>query len=333
MEVCGTHTMNFCRFGLGGLLPKNLKFIPGPGCPVCVAGQGYIDNALILSRRPDTIIATFGDMLRVPGTNSSLEKERARGAQVRILYSPLDSLKIAQLHPDKKVVFLGVGFETTAPTITLSILTAKKENIRNISFLVALKLMPPVMEHLLKDQRLKIDAFLCPGHVSSIIGLKAYEFIPQKYGLACCVAGFEPLDILEGIFLILKQIKSNKPRVDNQYSRVVKKTGNIKAVKIIQRVFKPQDEYWRGLGEVKQSGLKIKNDFADFDAEKIFAIRQAVKPQDSRTKCRCGDVLKGLILPNACPLFSKACTPLKPVGACMVSTEGACNAYYKFRKA
>ena len=331
MEVCGSHTQSFCRFGLRKLLPENLKFISGPGCPVCVSHQSFIDNALDLVKRTDIIIATFGDMLRVPGSNSSLEKERGKGANIQIVYSPLDSLKIANRNPDKKVVFLGVGFETTAPVIALSILATKKEGLTNLSYLCALKLMPPAMEYLLKDERVDIDGFLCPGHVSSIIGTKPYEFIPKNYKIPCCVAGFEPLDILEGIYLLLKQINDSKPVVSNQYSRVVKKEGNLKARKIISEVFDVAPAKWRGLGEIKASGLKIKDKFHKFDAERIFVITRTLELANSRTRCKCADILKGLISPEECPLFGKSCTPGKALGPCMVSIEGACNAYYKYR--
>jgi len=331
MEVCGTHTMNFCRFGLKDLLPERLHFIPGPGCPVCVSHQNYIDAAIRLSRRDDVIIVTFGDMLRVPGTASSLEKERARGGHIRVVYSPLDTLKIARLNPGKKAVFLAVGFETTAPTIALSIIQAKKEKIKNASFFTSLKLMPPVMRHLLNDERLNLSGFLCPGHVSSIIGIKPYEFIPRDFAVPCCVAGFEPLDILEGILMLLKQIKQNKPAVDNQYSRVVKAKGNLEARKIISRVFSPSGAYWRGMGKIPDSGLKIRKEFQAFDTERVFALKPPTANRQPPTKCKCADVLKGLILPKECPLFAKACAPDKPLGPCMVSVEGACNAYYRYR--
>jgi len=331
MEVCGTHTMNFCRFGLQDLLPENLNFIPGPGCPVCVSHQGYIDSAIKLARRKDVVIATFGDMLRVPGTHSSLEKERARGARVRIVYSPLDALELARINLKNKVIFLGVGFETTAPTIALSIIRAKAEKLENISFFVSLKLMPPVMKHLLKDARLNLSGFLCPGHVSSIIGTRPYEFIPKDFGIPCCVAGFEPLDILEGILMILNQVKQSKPKVDNQYSRVVRPGGNPEARKIISRVFKTDDAYWRGMGFIPGSGLKIKEAYVKFDTQKIFSLK-SLGGRQAPTKCNCANVLKGLITPDKCPLFAKACVPEKPLGPCMVSIEGACHAYYKYKR-
>lgn len=331
MEVCGTHTQSFCRFGLDKILPPNLEFISGPGCPVCVTNQDYIDCAIKLAQDKGVIIVTYGDMLRIPGTKSSLEKERAQGASIHIVYSALDSLKIARQNPDKKIVFLAVGFETTAPTIALTIIRAKKEKLKNISFFSALKLIPPAMEYLVKDKRLNLSGFLCPGHVSTIIGTRPYEFIPKKYGLACCIAGFEPLDILEGIYIILKQITRHKPAVANQYIRVVKKEGNPKARRIISRVFKISNAYWRGFGKVPHSGLEIKDEFLKFDTKRVFSIKRTTEVEDT-TQCRCADILKGLISPPACPLFSKVCHPDHPIGPCMVSMEGACNAYYKYKK-
>lgn len=332
MEVCGTHTQSFFRFGLDKLLPPNLQLIAGPGCPVCVSSQGYIDSAIKLAGQKDVIILTFGDMLRVPGSLSSLEKERGRLGNVRVVYSALDSLKVARLNPDKKVVFLAVGFETTAPTIALSIISAEKENLKNLFFFYSLKLIPPAMDYLVRDKRLNLNGFLCPGHVSAIIGTRPYEFIPRRYAIPCCVTGFEPLDILEGIYLLLRQLVKRKPAVENQYRRAVTRDGNLKAQKIIRRVFKISDAYWRGLGRIPKSGLKINTEFSEFDAQDLFKIsdmRFAIS--DRQKRCRCADILKGLISPLDCPLFLRACSPDNPIGPCMVSAEGACNAYYKYR--
>jgi len=304
--------------------------ISGPGCPVCVSSQSYIDSAIVLAKNKNNIIVSFGDMLRVPGTTSTLEKERAGGANVLMVYSALDALKLAQKYPQRKVIFLAVGFETTAPTIALSILLAKKEKINNLSFLTSLKLIPPAMAYLLADPCLKIDAFLCPGHVSAIIGTRPYEFIPKKYKKGCCVAGFEPVDILEGLYLLVRQIVSKAPKVENQYVRVVTKQGNAKAQKILKEVFKNSNASWRGLGNMPGSGLKIKDKLIKFDAEKIFHIGQAPQAISQKSKCRCGEVLKGSIRPNQCPLFKKTCTPQNAFGPCMVSMEGACNVYYKY---
>ena len=332
MEVCGTHTQNFFRFGLDKMLPANLRLIAGPGCPVCVSSQEYIDAAIALAKRKDALILTFGDMLRIPGTLSTLEKERARSGSIRVVYSPLESISVARANPDKAVVFLAVGFETTIPTIALTILAAKKEKIRNLTFLCALKLITPAMEYLCRDKRLKLDGFLCPGHVSSIIGTRPYEFLVKKYRIGSCVAGFEPLDILEGIYLLMRQLAQNKPRVDNQYIRVVKKQGNPKGVKIINRVFQPAGASWRGLGKIPKSGLTLRQEFSGFDASKKFVFKRVTKYDAKIKKCLCGEVLKGLIRPDLCPLFARACTPDNPVGPCMVSHEGACNAYYKYHR-
>lgn len=332
MEVCGTHTQSFCRFGMDKILPHNLRLIAGPGCPVCVSSQEYIDSAIELAKNKNTIILTFGDMLRIPGSRSSLEKERAEGANIHILYSAFDSLKFAHKNPGKKIIFLAVGFETTAPTIALSIIAAQKEKIKNLSFFSALKLIPPVMGHLVKDRRLNLSGFLCPGHVSSIIGTNPYEFIPKRYSIPCCVTGFEPLDILEGIYILIEQIVSQRPKVANQYMRVVTKQGNIRAQKIMLKVFKISDAYWRGFGKVPKSGLKIRNEFSQFDTERVFSInnkRYAIS--DKQKRCRCADILKGLISPLGCPLFAKVCHPDNPIGPCMVSGEGTCNAYYKYK--
>ena len=331
MEVCGTHTHTFHRFGLGRMLPPNLRLIPGPGCTVCVSPQTYIDQAIELAKNKDVLILSFGDMLRVPGTNSTLEKERARFGNVRVIYSPLESLTMAQRHQHKKVVLLAVGFETTAPTIALSMIRAKKERLKNLFFHCSLKLIPPAMVKLTQDPRLDLDGFLCPGHVSTIIGLKPYEFIARKYDIGCCIAGFEPLDMMEGLYLLLRQIIRKKPAVENQYARVVKDEGNPKARTIIKLVFCVSHSAWRGLGMIPKSGLLIRKEFARFDAQREFGLKRINESTNQRTtKCRCADVLKGIASAPECPLFSKVCTPDNPIGPCMVSNEGACHAYYKY---
>ncbi|MDD5155025.1 MAG: hydrogenase formation protein HypD [Candidatus Omnitrophica bacterium] len=331
MEVCGTHTQNFFRFGLDKLLPGNLNFIAGPGCPVCVSSQEYIDKAIAYARQGNTIVVTFGDMLRVPGTTSTLEKERAGKGNVLVAYSALDALALARKKPEHKIVFLAVGFETTASTIALSIMEAKKEKLRNLLFFPSLKTIPSAMSYLLRDKRLNLSGFLCPGHVSAIIGTKPYEFAPEKYGVGCCVAGFEPLDILEGIYFLVRQIVNKKALVENQYSRVVTRTGNFKAQRVISAVFRESDDVWRGLGRIPGSGLKLKNDFLEFDAEKVMPLKiKHVGLSQKQKLCRCGQVIKGLITPDECPLFRKICSPENPYGPCMVSIEGTCNAYYKY---
>ena len=332
MEVCGTHTQSFHKFGLDKLLPEKISLIAGPGCPVCVSAQGYIDNAIKLALKEDVIITSFGDMLRVPGKSSTLEKIRAESGNVRVVYSSLDSLRLAELNPDKRIVFLAVGFETTAPTIALSIISARQQKIRNLFFLTSLKLIPPAMGCLAKDPRLKLDGFLCPGHVSSVIGSRPYEFIVRRYHLGCCIAGFEPVDILQGIYLLVNQIINKRAQVTNQYSRVVKRNGNCRAQNTINKVFRATDTYWRGLGIIPKSGLKIREEFSEFDAYRVFSLSDVPgEASDKEKKCRCADILKGLISPLECPLFSKACRPDSPIGPCMVSSEGACNAYYKYR--
>ena len=331
MEVCGTHTQNFYRFNLNKLLPENLRFISGPGCPVCVSPQDYIDKAIFLAKNKDVIIATFGDMLRIPGSEYSLEQQRARSGNVRVVYSPLESLALAKINKDKKIVFLAVGFETTAPTIALTILKAKQEGVNNLFFLFSLKLMPPAMRYLLEDERVKIDGFLLPGHVSVIIGTKAYEFIPHKYKIPSCVAGFEPLDILSGIYNLLKQIKNNNPQVENEYARLVNKSGNLKAKRILNKVFTISDSLWRGFGNIPKSWLKLKSNLSKFDADKSFQLELKNKKTEFIKGCKCGDVLKGLMDPVSCSLFGKLCIPDNPIGPCMVSSEGACNARYKYK--
>jgi hydrogenase expression/formation protein HypD len=331
MEVCGTHTQSFFRFGLDKIIPPGLRLISGPGCPVCVSAQDYIDRAVALSRDKHNLVLSFGDMLRVPGSRLNLEQARASFGNVAVVYSPWDSLAYARKRPGQRVIFLAVGFETTAPAIALSIMQAKKEKIKNLFFLVSLKLIPPAMKLLAADKMVKLDGFLCPGHVSAIIGTRPYAAIAGKYGLPCCVAGFEPLDILEGLCLLLRRIKQGSPAVDNQYSRVVTPAGNSRAQAAIKKVFARDNASWRGLGILPASGLRLRKEYSAFDARKIpiryplSAIRHTLKG------CRCADVLKGLIAPTQCPLFKKACRPERPVGPCMVSSEGTCNAYFKYR--
>jgi hydrogenase expression/formation protein HypD len=332
MEVCGTHTQSFFRFGLDQLLPANLEFIAGPGCPVCVSPQDYIDRAIAYTHCPETCVLTFGDMLRVPGTLSSLDNERSKGHPVHVVYSPLDALTFAIRHPSVKVVFLAVGFETTACTIAQTVLLAERQKLKNLFFFSSLKTIPAAMRMLLADAALGISAFLCPGHVSAIIGTKPYEFIPQRFGIGCCVAGFEPLDILEGIYLLVRQIVDSKPKVENQYARVVTRNGNASAQACIRRVFVPRDALWRGLGVIPASGLALRPKFEQFDAAHALPVRLKKHKPDARQKlCRCGEVIKGLIRPDECALFRKSCTPVNPWGPCMVSSEGACNAYYTYR--
>ncbi len=324
MEVCGTHTMAIFRFGLRDILPENINLISGPGCPVCVTPNEFIDKAIALSRRKDISITTFGDMLKVPGSYSSLEKERAGGSSVKIVYSSMDALELARENPDKEVVLLGIGFETTAPTVAQSILAAKKENIKNYSVLCGHKTMPEALEALTEEQGLKIGGFLLPGHVSAVIGARPYEFLPKR-GKHCVITGFEPLDILQAILMLLEQ---DTPKVEIQYTRIINKAGNTLAKNSIKKVFEQNSSKWRGIGMIKKSGLKIRREFARFDAELKFEPKIA-KPRENKA-CICGDVIKGIRLPPECELFGKLCGPEDPVGACMVSSEGTCAAYYKY---
>ena len=327
MEVCGTHTMSIFRFGLKEILPQNIRLISGPGCPVCVTPNEYIDKAIAIANKENIIIATFGDMLKVPGSRSSLEKEKANGCDIRIVYSSLDALKIAEKNPDKEIVFLGIGFETTSPTVAQSILIAKRECLNNYYVLCGHKTMPEVMRALTSDKLIKVDAFLLPGHVSAIIGAHPYEFLSKVYKKNCVISGFEPIDILQSILMIVKQAH---PKVEIQYSRIIEKSGNKLARDSVSKVFEKSPSIWRGIGPVKNSGLKIRKAYKEFDAELKF--HPVIETPKDNIRCFCGYILKGLKTPYDCPSFAKACTPERPAGACMVSSEGTCAAYYKYGK-
>ncbi len=333
MEVCGTHTQQFYRFGLDELLPPQVRLIAGPGCPVCVSTQEYIDRAIAYAGMPGATVLTFGDMVRVPGTRSSLERERARGARVVVVYSPLDALAFASAHPDRNVVFLAVGFETTAAPIAVAILEAQKRMIKNLYFYSGLKTIPAVMHRMVRSKAVSIDGFLCPGHVSAIIGTRPYQRLAREAGISCCVAGFEPLDILQGLTLLLRRIRHKRTGVDNQYSRVVTESGNARAQNAIRAVFIPYDAAWRGLGTVPASGLAIRKRFAHLDAERALRLRieRTAAPRKAAL-CRCAQVIMGVATPDSCALFRKRCSPEHPYGPCMVSSEGACNAYYRYRR-
>jgi hydrogenase expression/formation protein HypD len=328
MEVCGGHTMAIHRFGLNALLPHNIHLISGPGCPVCVSSQHFIDMALAYSRIPGVIITTYGDLIRVPGSNTSLEKERSSGSDIRIVYSVLESLEIAKNNKDRKVVFLGIGFETTAPLTAAAIVQAGKERITNFYVLSAHKIMPPVMKALV-EEGVRIDGFIAPGHVSAITGTGIFESLASEYGLGVVVAGFEPSDLMQAILMLVLQIESGNPRVEVQYKRVVHKEGNIIARQLLSEVFVYRDDIWRGLGIIPKSGLKISEDYSAFDAEKQFTVEVAESTEPKG--CICGQILRGLKTPVDCPLFAKRCSPDDPVGACMVSGEGTCATYYKYR--
>ena len=327
MEVCGTHTMAIFRFSLRDLMPKNIKLISGPGCPVCVTSNDYLDRAIAIAKLPNVIITTFGDMLRVPASRSSLEKEKAGGRMIKIVYSTDDALEIARLNPAKEIVFLGVGFETTVPTVAASIITASREGIDNYSVLSAHKTMPGVLEALVKDRSIQVDGFLLPGHVSAIIGSKPYDFLTKKYDTGSVVTGFEPTDILEAILMLIEQ---KKPKVEIQYKRFIRSGGNPVARKMTDKVFIQSSAVWRGIGKIKDSGLSIRREFSNFDAALKFDVK-AVRSRENKA-CICGQVLKGIKTPPECGLFGKLCHPENPVGSCMVSSEGTCAAYYKYGK-
>ncbi len=327
MEVCGTHTVAIFRNGIKEILPPHINLISGPGCPVCVTPLRYIDEIIALSREDNFIITTFGDMMKVPGSTSTLEREKARGAEVRIVYSTLDALKIASDNPSKKVVFMGVGFETTSPTIAWAILKAEEEKIKNFLVLSAAKIMPPAMKQILESEEVHIDGFICPGHVSAIIGSYPYNFIPSQYGIPCVISGFEPLDILQSIFRLVKQIEKKEAKVEIQYKRVVKPEGNRIALEKINKVFTLVDAEWRGIGKIPLSGLEIREEYASFNARKLNVPVEETREIEG---CRCGEVLRGVITPPECRLFKNICTPENPQGACMVSSEGTCAAYYQY---
>jgi hydrogenase expression/formation protein HypD len=327
MEVCGTHTVSIFRNGIRTILPQNIHLLSGPGCPVCVTPIQSIDEIIALSREKDFIITTFGDMIRVPGSSSSLEKEKADGADIRIVYSTLDALNVARNNFGKEVVFMGVGFETTSPTIASVILKAKDEKINNFSVLCVAKIMPPAMKFLLDAEEVNIDGFISPGHVSAIIGSNPYNFIVAKYKIPCVVCGFEPLDILQTVYLLVKQIEEREAKVEIQYKRVVKPEGNKIALEKLNKVFEVVDSNWRGIGIIPKSGLEIRNEYNQYNARK-FKVK--IEETKEFAGCRCGEVLRGIIIPPECPLFRKICTPEDPKGACMVSSEGTCAAYYKY---
>jgi hydrogenase expression/formation protein HypD len=328
MEVCGTHTVSIFRNGIRSLLPEPISLLSGPGCPVCVTAQNEIDAFIELAKLDDAVITTFGDLIRVPGGNSSLQKEQAKGRDVRVVYSTFDAIEIAKKNPDKKVIFLGVGFETTAPTIAASILAARDLNLKNYFVISAHKLLPPALIALAENKETKIDGFILPGHVSVIIGVKAYIPFFEKYNIPCVIAGFEPIDILQAILTLTEQIEDETPKLENAYKRAVNFDGNPKALSTMDAVFETADATWRGLGVIPLSGLKIRKEFEAFDAQKVFKIELAESKEPKG--CACGEILLGLKTPPQCPLYKKTCTPTHPVGPCMVSSEGTCAAYYRY---
>ena len=329
MEVCGTHTVTIFRGGLRSLLPEKVVHLSGPGCPVCVTHDSEVAAFLQLAGRDNVILATFGDLMRVPGPDGqTLKHAQANGARIEVVYSPMDTLTIARANPDATVVFPGVGFETTAPAVAGTILMAEAQGISNLAVFSCHKLVPPALDALLSAPDCNLDAFLLPGHVSTVLGLTPYQFVAKQYHRPAVVAGFEPADILEGLCLIAEQLKDGRAEVQNAYPRAVHPDGNPRAREILHKVFRVDDARWRGLGLIPQSGLALTPAYARFDALQRFGIE--LKPVAPIPGCRCGDVLRGRMAPDACPLFGKACTPGSPVGPCMVSTEGSCAAYFKY---
>lgn len=328
MEVCGTHTMAIAEAGLKTLLPEKVQLVSGPGCPVCVTPVDYIDHAVALSRLPGLIITTFGDLLKVPGSRSSLLLERARGADIRTVYSSLDALEIARKNSDREVVFLGVGFETTTPTVAAALQVAEAEKIPNFSLLANHKTMPEAMERLSADPELKIDGYICPAHVSTVIGTDAFRPLADRYGIPSVVTGFEPADLLQGVLMLLKQCRTGVAKVENQYRRAVTASGNRKAQQLVSRFFMSVDAIWRGIGMIPGSGLALRKEFDCFNSASRFQVE--LPPPCEPVGCRCGEVLTGRISPVQCLLFGAGCTPESPLGACMVSSEGSCAAAWRY---
>ena len=337
MEVCGTHTMAAARAGLGQLLPPGIRLISGPGCPVCVTPVGYVDHAIALGELPGVTITTFGDLLRVPGSARgpgrtgprSLAAARAAGADVRVVYSPLDALALARAHPERQVVFLGVGFETTAPALGAAVLQAQSSRLENFAMLVAAKTIPNALQALASSPELRLDGLLCPGHVSVVLGTEVYRPLAERFHLPCAIAGFEPVEMLRGLDALVEQASSAQAGVVNCYPGAVRPEGNPKAQAVIERAFRPVDSVWRGLGLIAQSGLALRDELRAHDAARRFEV---VPPEPIEPAgCRCGDVLRGVLDPADCPLFGSVCTPEQPQGACMVSSEGSCAARYQYR--
>ena len=328
MEVCGTHTVAIFRHGIQSVIPDNIKLLSGPGCPVCVTSVADVETVIALSRKDDVILTTFGDMMRVPGVKSTLYDARAEGANIRIVYSPMDSLAIARENDNKKIVFFATGFETTSPSVAATLYMADKEGVENFYIHSVHKLVPPALEALVGLEGIKLDGFILPGHVSTIIGVKPYKFLADNFKIASVIAGFGAEDILHGILMLLKQMEASKYDVQVQYKGVVKEDGNPKAMEILLNYFEASDAHWRGVGILPKSGLTLKEEYTTRDALRLYDI-DVWDPKEPKA-CRCGDVLTGKIVPTECNLFGKTCTPEKPVGACMVSTEGSCAAYYKY---
>ena len=328
MEVCGTHTVSIAKNGLRAVMPERVTLLSGPGCPVCVTANRDIDVAIELAKQPGVAVTTFGDMMKVPGSYSSLAAEKADGNDVRIVYSPLDAIAMAVNEPDKQVVFVAVGFETTAPLIAAAILRAKEAGLENFSVFCAHKTVPAALGALVNDPEVKIDAFILPGHVSTIIGSEPYEFLAEEYHVPGVITGFEPVDVLQGVYMILKQLEEGRAEIEIAYHRGVMPEGNVHAREMVDQVFEPVDADWRGIGVIPGTGLAIREEYAHYDAAKRIPV---TPPEPKEIKgCQCGEVLRGITLPFECKLFGRGCTPEHPIGPCMVSSEGSCAAYYRF---
>ena len=331
MEVCGGHTHSIFRYGLKDLIPEAVEFVHGPGCPVCVLPMGRVDDCLAIARQPEVIFTTFGDAMRVPGSQGSLLQARAEGADVRMVYSPLDALALAQAHPDRQVVFFALGFETTMPSTAMTVLEAERLGVRNFSLFCNHITIVPTIKAILDSPGMGIDGFLGPGHVAVVSGTAPFEFIAQQYRRPLVISGFEPTDILQSLLMVLRQLEAGRAAVENQYARLVDPRGNAVALDAIARVFELREFFeWRGLGSIDHSGVRMRAAYADFDAERRFEL-PGVRIADPKS-CQCGEVLKGAIKPPQCKVFGKACTPQTPLGALMVSSEGACAAYYQFAR-
>ncbi len=329
MEVCGTHTVALFRSGIRSVLPETISLLSGPGCPVCVTAQQEIDAFIALARQEDVIITTFGDLIRVPGTCSSLQQQRAGGRDIRMVYATTDALAIARENPARQVVFLGVGFETTAPTVAAAVMAARAEGLKNFSVISAHKLVPPALAALIQTANIRLDGFILPGHASVIIGLNAYRPVFAEHPMAAVVTGFEPIDILQGLALLVAQIEAGEKQLANAYPRAVTAEGNQPAQKILADVFRPVDALWRGLSVIPRSGLALAEAYGEFDATRRFQIEVEDVPEPKG--CACGEILTGLKTPPECALYQKKCTPAAPVGPCMVSSEGTCAAYYRYQ--
>lgn len=336
MEFCGGHTHAILRYGVPDLLPETIDLRSGPGCPVCVTSAADLDRAIALAQVPDAILTTFGDMIRVPGTRrrspesppASLAEAKARGADIRVVYSPLDALRMAQESPDRPVIFLGVGFETTAPMVASAVLAAEKQKVENFYIFSTHKLTPPATKAILDAGEVALDGIIGPGHVTTVIGAEAWRFLPEGYGIPVAIAGFEPLDILRALLALVEMVEEDRPDVANVYTRSVRPEGNLAAQKTMAQVFEVADAEWRGFGTIPASGLQLREAYARFDAARAFPLE--VTSAQEPPGCRCGEVLRGVVRPTECPLFARTCTPEDPVGPCMVSAEGACAAYYRY---